>query len=49
MINQENLNKLYEGVIDNKELTTRELATYGFNSKDLAALIKQTKEDITHF
>lgn len=43
MINQENLNKLYEGVIDNKELATKELATYGFNSKDLAALIKQGK------
>lgn len=43
MINQENLDKLYEGVIDNKELTTKELATYGFNSKDLATLIQQGK------
>lgn len=39
MINEENLNKLYNGLIDNKELTTKELNSYGFNSKDLTDLI----------
>lgn len=39
MINEENLNKLYEGIIEGKELTTKELNSYGFNSKDLATLI----------
>lgn len=39
MINEENLNKMYNGLIDEKELTTKELNSYGFNSKDLADLI----------
>ncbi len=39
MINEENLNKLYNGLIDEKELTTKELNSYGFNSRDLADLI----------
>lgn len=41
MINQENLKKMYEGIIEGKELTTKELNIYGFNSKDLSDLIKQ--------
>lgn len=41
MINEENLNKLYEGIINGNELTTKELNGYGFNSKDLADLIEQ--------
>ena len=41
MINQENLNKLYNAVINGSELTTKELNSYGFNSKDLADLIQQ--------
>lgn len=40
MIDAENLNKMYEGVINNQELTTKELNSYGFNSKDLATLIE---------
>ena len=40
-INEENLNKLYEGIVKGNELTTKELNSYGFNSKDLADLIKQ--------
>lgn len=39
MINEENLNKMYEGILKNQELTTKELNSYGFNSKDLADLI----------
>lgn len=39
MINEENLNKMYSGLIDEKELTTKELNSYGFNSKDLTDLI----------
>ncbi len=39
MINEENLNKMYNGLIDEKELTTKELNSYGFNSKDLTDLI----------
>lgn len=39
MINEENLNKMYNGLIDEKELTTKELHSYGFNSKDLTDLI----------
>ncbi len=39
MINEENLNKMYNGLIDEKELTTKELNNYGFNSKDLTDLI----------
>ena len=41
MINEENLNKLYEGIVNGNELTTKELNSYGFNSKDLADLIEQ--------
>lgn len=41
MINEENLNKLYEGIINGNELTTKELNGHGFNSKDLADLIEQ--------
>lgn len=41
MINEENLNKLYEGMLNGNELTTKELNSYGFNSKDLADLIEQ--------
>lgn len=40
MINEENLNKMYNGLIDDKELTTKELNSYGFNSKDLTDLIE---------
>lgn len=43
MINAANLDKLYEGVINNKELTTKELNGYGFNSKDLKDLIDDGK------
>ena len=39
MINKENLNSMYNGLIDEKELTTKELNSYGFNSKDLTDLI----------
>lgn len=39
MINEENLNQMYNGLIDEKELTTKELNSYGFNSKDLTDLI----------
>lgn len=39
MISEENLNKMYNGLIDEKELTTKELNSYGFNSKDLTDLI----------
>ncbi len=41
MINEENLNKLYRGVLDGIELTTKELNGFGFNSKDLNDLIGQ--------
>lgn len=40
MINEENLNKMYNGLMNDKELTTKELNSYGFNSKDLTNLIK---------
>lgn len=39
MINNDTLNNLYNGVIEEQELTTKELNSYGFNSKDLADLI----------
>ena len=39
MINEENLNKMYDGLIDDRELTTKELNSYGFSSKDLTHLI----------
>lgn len=41
MINEENLNKLYESVIEGIELTTKELNSMGFNSRDLSHLIEQ--------
>ncbi len=41
MINKENLTKLYRGILDNVELTTKELNEFGFNSKDLKDLIEQ--------
>ena len=41
MINKENLNKLYKSVLEGVELTTKELNSYGFNSKDLHDLIEQ--------
>lgn len=41
MINDENLNKLCDGVINGDELTTKNLNNYGFNSKDLTDLIQQ--------
>lgn len=43
MINEENLNKMYDGIINNEEMTitTKELNSYGFNSKDLSDLIEQ--------
>lgn len=40
MINEENLKKMYEGILKDQELTTKELKGYGFNSKDLADLIE---------
>lgn len=41
MINKENLNNLYEGIINDNELTTKELNSYGFNSKDLSNMIEE--------
>ena len=41
MINNENLNKMYDGLIEGKELTTKELNSYGFNSKDLTDLVRE--------
>ena len=41
MITEENLNKLYQGVIEGQKLTTKELNSYGFNSKDLKKLIEE--------
>lgn len=41
MINEENLNKLYKNVVDGIELTTKELNSFGFNSKDLNDLIER--------
>ncbi len=40
MISEENLVKLYDGVLEEKELTTKQLKAYGFNSKDLSNLIE---------
>ena len=39
MINDETVERMYEGLIEGKELTTKELNSYGFNSRDLANLI----------
>lgn len=41
MINEENLSKLYSGVLDGTELTTKQMNGYGFNSKDLNELIEK--------
>jgi hypothetical protein len=41
MINEENLNKLYNGVLEGTELTTKQLNGYGLNSKDLNELIQE--------
>lgn len=41
MISEENLNKLYKNVVDGIELTTKELNSLGFNSKDLNDLIER--------
>ncbi len=41
MINNETLNNLYDGIINGNELTTKELNSYGFTSKDLSDLIEQ--------
>ncbi len=41
MINEENLNKLYNGVSEGTELTTKQLNEYGFNSKNLNELIQK--------
>lgn len=40
MINEENLNKMYEGLIEGKELTTKQLNEYGLNSKNLTVLVE---------
>lgn len=39
MVNEEILNKMYEGIIEGEELTTKKLNEYGFNSKDLKELV----------
>lgn len=43
MITEENLKKLYEEVIKGTQLTTKELNSYGFNSKDLKKLIDENQ------
>ena len=40
MINEENLNKLYNNLIEEKIITTKKLNEYGFNSTDLRKLIE---------
>ena len=40
MINKNNIEKLYECLIDGKELTTKELKQIGFSSSDLTKLVK---------
>lgn len=40
MLIYEKMQKLYEGIIAGKELTTKELNSYGFNSKDLTDLVE---------
>ena len=40
MINEENLNKLYEIIIKENKLTTKKLNEIGFNSTDITKLIK---------
>ena len=41
MISTDNYNMLYEEVINNKELTTKQLNNCGFNSKDINNLIEE--------
>jgi len=41
MINEENLQKLYESIINDNELTTKQLKECGFNYNDLKELINQ--------
>ena len=41
MINIEKLEKLYDGVIDGVNLTTKQLNDYGFNSTDINSLIDE--------
>ncbi len=41
MINEENLNKLYQDVLEGVPLTTKELNAFGFNFKDLNDLIEK--------
>ena len=38
MITEENINKIYQAIINNIPLTTKELNSYGLNSKDLKKL-----------
>lgn len=40
MINEETLTNMYDGIINDGELTTKELNGYGFNSKDLSELVE---------
>lgn len=40
MINEKNLEKIYEEVITGNDLTTKKLITFGFNFEDLKELIK---------
>ena len=41
MISEDNLNRIYNDVINNIELTTKKLNEYGFNSTDITKLIKE--------
>lgn len=41
MINEENLHKIYEAVINEVDLTTQELTSYGFDSQDLEELMNK--------
>ena len=41
MVNNENLDMIYNAVLNDKELTTKDLSSFGFNSKDLNTLIEQ--------
>lgn len=42
MINDENLEKLYDGVIDNTVLSTKQLKAYGFNQYDITNMINDS-------
>lgn len=39
MINNDNLYKLYDGVLEGEELTTKQLNSYGFTSNDITKMI----------